>query len=699
MNIQEANGLTLRPALDILCGLDESTETPTGISATNILSAYSGNAKITTETPVITLMDLAGNGFLNNGNAKPVTSGAVGGKYGYISSDIADSSGAFTNDMTVTFSASKQWDYYSFEAIDQDGEEYRIDVENPTWSGSSSPYTTTYTFTSGIPNERLRVFGIKLGKSWRFTRDTLISATLSLRAVSTAVDSTELQMSEIEIKAYEPNDYTNVIGRVTKGAPIWVRIGYFDDDDATDLMKFYLSDTIDWESNIITIKGADATLFLEDNYAGLYQASTYADIRSDYFDVIKGILTDAGISYSQKGTPITGTGSTAVNLFLPNHSKRTTIATAVNLYRDSTTFAVGYVDAGIPTLSALGSTEAPATVSATNVDTDYANNAKFLSDLDYKRVMDLSGTGFLNDGGAEPITDEAITGKYGYISDICEASGSFLSVPTFTFTVTNGYHWDGIALMVADKDGRLYLKSCNVSWSGSNGTVTLNEWIPNERAYICSGIFGNFWEMSDDDCSDFKASVELNTNSIESILYSASLGTSEEIISQDVEANQQYWLDFSEPILPSSLSIGVSEETTAGGTFPIATPYKALFACTSAGELKVMARKIILSSTASDNPYTATEVVGGDTVTLDDNFLFTYEDGSLTEDAIDSLLARSNVTYSFTYRGNPKIRPRDLVYYTKQNGENIWMSIESVTHELSEGGGFTSKIEARKGII
>ena len=80
--------------------------------------------------------------------------------------------------------------------------------------------------------------------------------------------------------------------------------------------------------------------------------------------------------------------------------------------------------------------------------------------------------------------------------------------------------------------------------------------------------------------------------------------------------------------------------------------------------------------------------------------------GSLTKRALTYLLDRSNIVYEFTYRGNPHIQPRDIVYVeiaTWENGSMTkhWetMTVDTVTLEHSEGGGLSSRIRARKGWV
>ena len=64
-------------------------------------------------------------------------------------------------------------------------------------------------------------------------------------------------------------------------------------------------------------------------------------------------------------------------------------------------------------------------------------------------------------------------------------------------------------------------------------------------------------------------------------------------------------------------------------------------------------------------------------------------------DYISGLFSRSNIKKKFTWKGNPKMMPYDIVYL---GSDETPYTVESMTLEHS-GGGLTSQIEARKGVI
>ena len=67
------------------------------------------------------------------------------------------------------------------------------------------------------------------------------------------------------------------------------------------------------------------------------------------------------------------------------------------------------------------------------------------------------------------------------------------------------------------------------------------------------------------------------------------------------------------------------------------------------------------------------------------------------DDAINSFFMRSNVTGQFTWKGDPRMQPRDVVTFHRLDGstEDITLEDITITHE---GGGTSAEITYRKGI-
>lgn len=558
--IEQNNMKTLRPAMNIVAGLDETTETILdGGDATNTYDdgLYDGVSYIDDVVPQIILMDLCNGGFYNDGSAQPISEyptmvgGTLAGKYGFISSSIADETGTLAAPVQVDITAFNEWDNVTVTLADSKGNQRIEIIDDITWNDGGA----SLTFDKGWANERLHVLRIALGKSWTFDNSTLIKCSMNLRGVETTADNPELQLSEIEIQAYEPEDYSNIIGRITEGSPIWYQAGY--PGDMSIVRRFYLNQKIQYENNVLTIRGYDATYQLEGQYDGFILQSNTNEIEYDYASQIYFIIQSAGIDVANRGLPEIPTGtSDAINLYLDNRSKRLLVANAMNMYREQG-FCVNYVDAGIPTFS-----------------------------------------------GIEPLN--------------------------------------------------------------------------------------NTWQISADQVANFKTEIELFTKEVRSVLYSATINAAaEELTTIDVVSGQEYWINLAEPVYSASSTMG---------TIMFLSPYTLLLTATSTGTASVTGRKIVLSTTSANNPYSATNNERGVVVSLDDQMMINSVNGNRSQTAIDNMLQRSNIMYSFTYRGNPKMQPRDIIEFTYPNGTVEQMTIESLTLE-HENGGLTSDIVARKGVV
>ena len=355
MLIADANQLELRPALDVIVSVDETPDKPTGTSATNIMTTYASQADVLKTASVVTLMDLCNGGFVNNGQAQPITTNTLpeGSKYGYIASELCAADGTYTNAPTITISAADEWDCVTVMLCDSKGVNTTKTVIDPVWSGGS----TTVSIDTFTPGERMHIVKASLGKAWQFDKTSLVNMTVNLRGVNQNIEegTNELEGSEIELTAYVGADgdkWIDIFSRMQKYAAISFTCGYT--EDMSDIRNFYLSE-VEYDSNekTLTVRGCDATIaFIDKEFPGKYVAGTYADVRQNYYNTIKQMITDCGITPEESGTVPTGTGSTASNLFFKNGSRREMIAQACGLYADPDEFAITYRDGGIPELIA-----------------------------------------------------------------------------------------------------------------------------------------------------------------------------------------------------------------------------------------------------------------------------------------------------------------------------------------------------------
>lgn len=339
----EENRKALRKAVDVECGFNETSTQPTLTSWDGTLLYFSFiDNKSLTDTPAF--MDLGGIGFANDGVARPINPTKDSYRYGTVTRDVARNDGTIPN-FQVRIEAAKEWEQVTLEFF-VDGVQYTVVKKDPVWANSK----TTITIENGIPGRRAHVTGVYLGKHWSWTNENLISVNLDLRSVSTQIGG-ELEASSIEIKAYEPNDVTDIIGFIPEGAPIWYSAGY--DGDMSERRNFYLSEPMTWEDNVLTVKGQDATMLLDNKEIppSYHWSGGSVDIPALIVGRIKRALQ--GISYTQILSP-PSISATDDRYYFEEYPARTIISDYTNIYRNPNYLKVTYVDAGIPRLMFKG---------------------------------------------------------------------------------------------------------------------------------------------------------------------------------------------------------------------------------------------------------------------------------------------------------------------------------------------------------
>lgn len=403
--------------------VQQTSDTPTGASASNVVSSLTSYAKLLDTVPVVRVMDLSGTGFLNDGGAVPVALSAISGKYGYIS-EPTNEQGTWTNAPNITLLSETEWPALSFKVQDCDGNQQEIDFDEITWTSGSC----TIAFSEFTELKRMYITAVKLGKTFHFSNDDLVSLTCDLRGVNASLDegSIELEMSSVDMSAYcgdGADQWMTVFASMDKSSPCRIMMGY-DDDSVT--RSFYISEqpSYDVTTKVLTVKMADATQMLDDNYGGKYIAGTTATIAENYYNTIKDILDGAGVEYTESGTVPTGAGSSVSNLFISNDSRRNIIANAVTLFRDDNKLAITYRDGGIPQLIA-GQTNVPVW------EINEEDVAELTTDIEYI-VRDYSAN--LSSYVASA-TDEEVANQEGAIAGeeyILEASGPVYSITSAT---------------------------------------------------------------------------------------------------------------------------------------------------------------------------------------------------------------------------------------------------------------------------
>ena len=141
------------------------------------------------------------------------------------------------------------------------------------------------------------------------------------------------------------------------------------------------------------------------------------------------------------------------------------------------------------------------------------------------------------------------------------------------------------------------------------------------------------------------------------------------------------------------------------GSIQTITPYT--FVITANGSTVITGQPIRFSddSGASFTPLSKSAITPGETIELEPFYCQDmFSNGSTFSNSfwseiLQGLLNRSNILYTFEYRGDPSLQPRDYIQADIDgSGTLVQMTIESISTK-HENGGTISTIVARKGLI
>ena len=296
------------------------------------------------------ITDLAGDGFPLDGSCQwydsTVTPSANNGKLGARSTvgsnmNITISSGSTLTSITV-----------ASEGVST------ITVGGNTYTATGldiiplNANNATLTFTADDANGRSYVNYIIPGAEFSITNDNLISCTLALRGNLSATNHT-WEESEIEVQMYYPNNIGVAFAYINDNFPITYQAGY--DSDLSEERKFYLSEAIKQENNVITIKGVDSSYLLDNKtMSEQWYTSRTGNAHQTLYNKFISAIQSAGITLKQKQTwNGSASGATQYSI-IPEMNARDFVAGVMNLTlnhtRAGTKYAIQFVDAGIPTV-------------------------------------------------------------------------------------------------------------------------------------------------------------------------------------------------------------------------------------------------------------------------------------------------------------------------------------------------------------
>lgn len=645
MTIASENQKILRQSMLVACGIDETSDVLSVTPTTRYGSGtYDQNMRAGVRGVTIMLMDLAGGGFPLDGTRRPISSTPlpddgdstiVESYKGYVKTGIPAQTASASTGLTSTigFSVSDIPDGTSALTAhlrDSEGKTYRVTA------ASGAALVTAIKAVAITPGARLYVDRVAAGDSWQWDKSNLISCNLMLRGVETKGDNPELQMSEIEIKGIVPDEDISSIAEMAENSPIWYAAGYY--DDVTPVRRFYLSDSIKTENIVATVKGYDATKFLEADHHGVVSSYSNKISRGNYMRAMarrcygilgRGLIYDHQAEFAR--TPLTDvrggmTSDEDIRYMSVNGvTRRSVVAAHCNLMRsasggmDNTGVYCDYVDAGLPTFRA-------GTVPIGQTDFGH------VWEIDQGDVSDFSedtevGISKITAAITWPKKETNEEGKVKYTSFYAESLSKGDSRP-----IETEEPYSSVKFKDYDRDIR----------ESASGTEYIHSAIGNlfktrGHYYPDTGNFG--W-------SAFLYKIKARKTAKQRMVGVRNVATNPETL----------------PGLPA----GVTYED---GTLTYTTGNR--------GE-------------AVEFP----EVFRG---TLEQYQTSSGSNHSMWGLFIKQIADRSNVVYKFYYRGNPKMQPRDIIQMTI--GETtVNMTIDNLTLEHIDGG-LISQIECREGII
>lgn len=348
INTQNALQIRERPMDVYIHMLAGSTATISSYSVSTYKSYDSTLGNTSWSMRAIT--DLAGDGFPLDGSCQwydsSVTPSATNGKLGARSTvgsnmDITVSAGSILASITVASEG--------VSTITVGGNTYTATGLDVIPINANS---ATLTFTADDPNGRSYVNYIIPGAEFSITNDNLISCTLALRGNLSAKDHT-WEQSEIEIQMYYPNNIGSAFAYINDNFPITYQAGY--DSDLSDERKFYLSEAITQENNVITIRGVDASYLLDNRtMSEQWYTSRTGNAHQTLYNKFISEIQSSGITLKRKQSWSGSASGATQYAVLPEMTLRDFVSNVMNLTlnhtRGGTKYAIQFVDAGIPTV-------------------------------------------------------------------------------------------------------------------------------------------------------------------------------------------------------------------------------------------------------------------------------------------------------------------------------------------------------------
>lgn len=491
------------------------------------------------------------------------------------------------------------------------------------------------------------------GTQITITDDDLVSCVVSLRSDLSILEPT-LPESEINIEAYMNTDISATLAAIPDGTPVTYQAGY--DSDLSTVRNFYLAEQITWADNVMTIHAVDAVHLLDEEIPTNILVANTENRAANLTDLImftQSLIVDAGITCNgiavrspdvQDSTSYLQVYTDIPHLVFYQKSRRDILAGLMNLVRmdfasgylsDGTAIYINYVDAGIPTFS------------ITKPTSKWSINESDCGDVQRETERKLTSITLTYSKANRSTT----LGSFSNRTEV--GSGTWIYNGGVAFDFTNEFIYTfGAGYMEGSSPATLQ-------------TLYAGRTISTSRP----GVVRTFLDLTTRQFACY-----LMQNNVKTGLFKHAINNNEDLYTQFMPWTTQQSTAWSNNSLTTSSTYTVelrgsvyseeSFETVLG-----ATGYNANV------ENDLFFGRLYTYGDSTGNTQTEILPIAGYT----------------------NLLNRSNVKGSFTWKGDPRMQPRDVVTFTRLDGttEDITLENITITHE---NGGTSAEITYRKGI-
>ena len=630
--------------------------------------------------PMRQLADLQGDGFALDGSRSlydpSVTASAANGKIG-VRGDVGE-------DVTFTVSGDSDINGLSLAATGTD--RVLFNGQTATFSdgqvivpvGSDS---ITLTFPAAETDRRVEVSFTLPGTSLKVTNDSIISCIVSLRSDLSIEDPT-LPESELNVEIYNDVDISEAVASIPDDSPLIYSAGY--PGDMSPDRKFYVAGQITWADNVLSIHAVDAVHFLdvepEPATVNSYNDGRNRTTPTTFVGLLSKYLNDAGIDIRPETwyyvPPYSDGTATAIcmiprcNLrelmaFVNNVFKVEGIDTAQTTYRTEPithSFWAEYVDAGIPSLKTFK--PEPKWVLYEEDTSDIKKNIE-------PKINNI-----------QVIHSECIQTQYsgGPVGSVTwkKDGPAYVSIEKNVGRMLVQYSRSNYEEPFVI-DGKK-LRTVNLLPMTAAGVPRADPWVTvnvkiRARYRPGSNIISIPWTGQ---LIDGESLQNIQTYQ-DGVIYT-------QVIPENAPFARNewlYWHSMSEAWskLQKAGIINDSDEET---TFDII------------GTAVITSEENLSYHSETDGrSITIEEIIKG-TLNIYDNQKNFYME-LFPNAAYESLLQRSNITGSFTWKGDPRMQPRDVVEFHRLDGTVEEITLENITLH-HEGGGTYAEITYRKGV-